>query len=120
MNAESTAPSKAEIVDELSKWTVGLGIVTLALFSLAVPILVLTAVATIPLLLPFLAVGLLVGGVALMVLVIRGLGRLAMWVLRRGGAGPEKQPSERTAGPRWTRDRNAGSSRGSSRASPGW
>ena len=98
MNAESTTPSRVEVLDELYKWTVGGGIITLALFPLAVPILVLTAVATIPLLLPFLAVGLLIGGVALMVLVVRGLSRLAMWVMRRGGAAPQEQPSEWTAG----------------------
>jgi hypothetical protein len=89
MNAESTAPSRAEIVDELSKWTVGLGIITLALFPLAVPILVLTAVATLPLLLPALALGLLLGGVALTYLLVRGLGRLAIRVLLPSGtAGP--------------------------------
>jgi len=98
MNAESTTPSRVEVLDELYKWTVGGGIITLALFPLAVPILVLTAVATIPLLLPFLAVGLLVGGVALTVLVVRRLGRLAVWVLRSGGAGRQEQLSERTAG----------------------
>jgi hypothetical protein len=32
MNAESTATSRAEIVDELSKWTVGGGLIVLVLF----------------------------------------------------------------------------------------
>ena len=71
MNAESTATSRAEIVDELSKWTVGGGLIVLVLFPLAVPILVLTAVALVPLLAPILALGLLVGVVALPVLLAR-------------------------------------------------
>ena len=70
-NAESTATSRAEIVDELSKWTVGGGLIVLVLFPLAVPILVLTAVALVPLLAPILALGLLVGVVALPVLLAR-------------------------------------------------
>jgi hypothetical protein len=46
-------------VDEVSKWTVGLGIVAMALFPLSIPILVLTAAALVPLALPLLALGLL-------------------------------------------------------------
>jgi hypothetical protein len=77
MNAESTATSRAEIVDELSKWTVGGGLIVLVLFPLAVPILVLTAVALVPLLAPILALGLLVGVVALPVLLARRMWRRA-------------------------------------------
>jgi hypothetical protein len=56
MNSQST-----EVIDEVSKWTVGLGILTVALAPLSIPILVLTAAALIPLAVP--------------VLLIRGLGR---------------------------------------------
>ena len=35
MNAESTARRRAEVTDEISKWTVGAGIITVALFPLA-------------------------------------------------------------------------------------
>jgi hypothetical protein len=78
MNTESSAHSGAEFVDEVSKWTVGGGIVTVALFPLALPILVLTAVAVLPLLLPVLAAGVLIGVVALPILLLRGLGRLVV------------------------------------------
>ena len=71
MNAESTARSRAEVADEVSKWTVGLGIITFALFPLALPILILTAIAVLPLLLPALAVGLLIGVVAVPILAVR-------------------------------------------------
>jgi hypothetical protein len=75
MNAESTSRSRAEVADEVSKWTVGLGIITFALFPLALPILILTAIAVLPLLLPALAVGLLIGVVAVPILAVRSLGR---------------------------------------------
>ena len=75
MNAEPTARARAEVADEISKWSVGLGIITFALFPLALPILILTAIAVLPLLLPALALGLLIGLVALPILVVRSLGR---------------------------------------------
>jgi hypothetical protein len=70
MNSQST-----EVIDEVSKWTVGLGILTVALAPLSIPILVLTAAALIPLAVPVLALGLVVAIVAVPVLLIRGLGR---------------------------------------------
>lgn len=78
MNAESTARSRVEVADEVSKWTVGLGIITFALFPLSLPILILTAVAVLPLLLPALAVGLLIGVVAVPILAVRSLRRRAI------------------------------------------
>jgi Flp pilus assembly protein TadB len=77
MSTESTTPSTAEIVDEVSKWTVGLGIVTFALFPLALPILILTVVAALPLLVPVLAVGVLVAVVVLPIRLVRSLRRRA-------------------------------------------
>jgi hypothetical protein len=85
MNAEPITPTTAEVIDEVSKWTIGPGIILVALAPLALPILALTAVATIPLLLPVLAVGVLVGGVALTVRLVRGVGRLATRVLSPNG-----------------------------------
>jgi hypothetical protein len=64
-----------EVIDEASKWTVGLGIITLALAPLALPMLVLTAVALVPLALPLIAVGLVAAIVAVPVLLIRRLRR---------------------------------------------
>jgi membrane protein implicated in regulation of membrane protease activity len=71
MNAESTSPSRTEVIDEVSKWGVGAGIVTVALAPLAIPILVLTLVALLPLALPVVALGIL----ALPVLLVRTLWR---------------------------------------------
>jgi hypothetical protein len=85
MNAESTARSRAEVADEVSKWAVGLGIITFALFPLALPILILTAIAVLPLLLPALAVGLLIGVVAVPILAVRSLRRRAIRARRSKG-----------------------------------
>jgi hypothetical protein len=73
MNAESTARRRAEVTDEISKWTVGAGIITVALFPLAIPIVVLTAVALLPLLVPLAAIGLLAGVIAAPVMLVRRL-----------------------------------------------
>jgi membrane protein implicated in regulation of membrane protease activity len=81
MNAESTARSRAEVVDEVSKWTVGSGIVAVALFPLAIPIVALTAIALLPLLVPLVAIGVLAGVVAVPVMIVRRL-------RRRRGSGP--------------------------------
>jgi membrane protein implicated in regulation of membrane protease activity len=81
MNAESTAQKRAEVTDELSKWTVGAGIITVALFPLAIPIVVLTVVALLPLLVPLAAIGLLAGVVAAPVMLVRRL-------RSRRGSGP--------------------------------
>ena len=75
MNAETTARSRAEIVDEASKWGVGAGILVTALAPLSLPILILTLVAMLPLVVPLLAVGLVAAAVALPVFLIRKLGR---------------------------------------------
>ncbi len=70
-----TAPTRAEIVDEASKWGVGAGILVTALAPLSLPILILTLVAVIPLVVPLLAVGLVAAVVALPVFLIRKLAR---------------------------------------------
>jgi membrane protein implicated in regulation of membrane protease activity len=60
MNDE-TARRRAEVVDEVSKWTVGAGILMVALAPLAIPILVLTGVALLPLLIPAIPIALIAG-----------------------------------------------------------
>jgi hypothetical protein len=50
-----------ELIEEVSKWTMGLGILVLALAPLSIPILVLTAVALLPLLVPLVALALIAG-----------------------------------------------------------
>jgi hypothetical protein len=74
ISTEAVAPSAADVAGELSAWAVGGGIVTAALFPLAIPILALTAVAALPL---ALAGGLAAALLALPVLVARGLVRRA-------------------------------------------
>jgi hypothetical protein len=74
MDAEARARSRAEVVDEASKWGVGAGILLLALFPLSLPILILTLVAVLPLVVPLLAIALLAGVVALPVMLVRKLG----------------------------------------------
>jgi len=75
MNAETTAPTRAELVDEASKWGVGAGILVTALAPLSLPILILTLVAVLPLVVPLLAVGLVAGVIALPVLLMRKVRR---------------------------------------------
>jgi hypothetical protein len=85
MSAESSARNRAEIVDEVSKWTAGGGILLVALAPLALPILILTLVAVLPLVVPLLAIGLLAAVVALPTMLIRKLGRSV------SGAGPRRR-----------------------------
>ena len=80
MNTESAA-RRAEVVDEVSKWTVGAGILVVALAPLAIPILALTAVALLPLLLPVIPLALIAGLVYLPIRLVRGIRR------RRSGSG---------------------------------
>ena len=73
MSNQSKAHSTNEVVSGASVALVGLGIVTFALFPLALPILILTAAATIPLLLPVVAIGLVLAVVAAPILLVRRL-----------------------------------------------
>jgi hypothetical protein len=91
------ARARAELSDEISKWTVGWGVVGTALFPFALPIVILTAVALLPLLVPLLALALLAGALALPVILFRKLGRSVARLRRpRGGRGPA-EPSSRPA-----------------------
>lgn len=94
MANNNTTRSSLEVLDEVSNWLVGGGIVTMALFPLALPALVLILAAAIPLLLVGL-VGLLVAG--LIVVPVR-LVRRALGALRGRARGPE--PAVSTLG--WT------------------
>jgi hypothetical protein len=87
MNAQPTAQSRAEIVDEVSKWSVGGGVVFVALAPLALPILLLTAVAVAPLLVIAVVPGVAVAALALPILLVRRL-----W--KRGGPRPPRQARE--------------------------
>jgi hypothetical protein len=72
---------RAEIADEVSKWTVGFGILVVALAPLSIPILLLTAVALVPLLVPLIALGAVAALVALPVMLVRRL----VAATKRGG-----------------------------------
>lgn len=82
MSSTSKIPSYSELPDELSGWLAGGGILTMALFPLAIPLIALTAVAVIPLLLVPLAAGLVVAVVAAPILLMRKLGRVASRALQ--------------------------------------
>ncbi len=85
MSAKPNTHSSLEMVDEASTWLVGGGMVTLAIFPLALPAIVLLAIAALPLLLVA-AVGALVAG---MVVVPLRLVRRALGAPRTGN-GPVK------------------------------
>jgi uncharacterized membrane protein YhaH (DUF805 family) len=59
MERSRETPSVGEVMSELGAWMVGGGILTMMLFPFAVPILLLTAVALVPLLVPVVVLGIL-------------------------------------------------------------
>lgn len=71
MSAEPTTRSDPELLDELSAWLVGGGILTVALFPLALPFLLLTLAAMLPFVVVPLIGGLLAGLIALPVGLVR-------------------------------------------------
>ena|SRR5829696_1288992 len=89
MNADRRSPGRAEVIEEVSKWGVGAGILVVALAPLAIPILVLTLVALLPLLLAAIPLVLIVGLVYLPVRIVRRV-RARRRPLRRGGAADEE------------------------------
>jgi hypothetical protein len=75
MNSESKARERNALIEEYSKWGVGAGILVVAVAPLAIPILVLTGVALLPLLLPVIPIALIAGIVYLPVKIVRGVRR---------------------------------------------
>jgi hypothetical protein len=69
-----------------------MGILAVALFPLAIPIVVLTAVAILPLLLPLIAIGLLAAVIAAPVMLVRRL--RARRSAGTGGLAPQAAPAE--------------------------
>jgi hypothetical protein len=105
MPTKSTTKSSPELVSEVSGWLVGGGILTVALFPLAVPLIALTVVCALPLLLVPLAVGLVAAIVAAPILLVRNLGKRAFRALAPR-ATPQPGRQRRTAlrkrsGRRW-------------------
>jgi hypothetical protein len=94
MSRARTPHPSNDVLEGVSATLVGVGLITMALFPLALPIVALTAVALIPLLLPAIAVGLLVVLVAVPIMLVRSLGTRAYRVLRpRGPAVTGHPPS---------------------------
>jgi hypothetical protein len=89
MDTEMRARSRAQSLDEIWKWTVGAGILVVALAPLALPILILTIVATLPLVVPLLVLGLLAGAIALPVALLRKAGRRVSRIKLRRRRPPE-------------------------------
>jgi hypothetical protein len=89
--------SRGEIIDEASSWLVGGGIVTMALFPLALPGIVLAAAAAIPLLALGLAAGVLALAVIVPIRLVRALIRLMtrQWPERAGIEVGRLSPVER-------------------------
>jgi hypothetical protein len=91
MSTRATTPTAADLADVASAWAVGGGIITMALFPLALPILLLTAGAVIPLVLLGLAVALVVGVVAGPLLLLRRVRRRSRFPAARRVAEPGRQ-----------------------------
>ena len=88
MDTDLKARERAEAIQEFSKWSVGAGILVVALAPLAIPILVLTGVALLPLLVPLIPLALIAGLIYLPVRLVRGIRRRRR-PLRRGSAAEE-------------------------------
>jgi hypothetical protein len=87
MPTNFTTKSSPELLDEASGWLVGGGILTVALFPLAVPLIALTVVFALPLLLVPLALGLVAALVAAPILLVRTLGKRVFRALAPQGGG---------------------------------
>jgi hypothetical protein len=96
MSTDSTPKSSREVVDEISSLLVGGGILTVALFPLAVPLIAMTVVLALPLLLVPLAVGVVAAIVAAPILLVRSLGIRAVRALTPS-APPQSGRQRRTA-----------------------
>jgi hypothetical protein len=92
------APSTGDVASELSAWLVGGGIVTMALFPFALPLIGLVAIGVIPLLLIPLAGGLVVALVAVPILLVRGLGRAFRARPRRPSRAAARAPTRTSRG----------------------
>jgi hypothetical protein len=90
MSGIRSTPPTGDMAQGAIAASVGGGILTMALFPLAIPLLVLTVVATLPLLVPLLAAGLVVAVVAVPIRLMR---RLAAARRRRSRTGAIRLPS---------------------------
>ena len=91
MSTKPTTATPDELAEEVAAWAVGGGILTMILFPLALPLILLTAAATIPLLLVAVALGLVAAVVAVPLALLRRL-RGAVWSSRRIQGGQSAPP----------------------------
>lgn len=105
MSTSAAAPPAADLAEELSRWLVGAGIIAMALFPLAIPAVVLTAVLAAPLVLLGLGAALPAGIVAGIALGIRAMSRrLGSRLAPRRPHSPLSRPrAPRPSTPRLTR-----------------
>jgi hypothetical protein len=96
MNTEASTHSRDELLTVASGWLVGGGLITMVLFPLAIPILVLTAIAVLPFVLVPLAVALAIAVVAVPFLLVLRLGRSAKRALRPTPIAERSRPKSRT------------------------
>ena len=89
MNSDAKSASRNEVIEEVSKWGVGAGILVVALAPLAIPILVLTGATLALLAIPVIPLALVAGLVYLPIRIIRGI-RSRRQPLRRGSAAEEE------------------------------
>ena len=86
MSTQPTTATPDELVEEVAAWAVGGGILTMILFPLALPLILLTAAAAIPLLLVAVALGLVAAVVAVPIALVRRLRRAALSSRRAQGS----------------------------------
>lgn len=89
MNSDAKSASRNEVIEEVSKWGVGAGILVVALAPLAIPILVLTGATLALLAIPVIPLALVAGLVYLPIRIIRGI-RSRRQPLRHGSAAEEE------------------------------
>jgi hypothetical protein len=82
MSTRPTTHSDTGVLDEAAAWLVGGGILTVALFPFALPLLLLTLAGLLPFLVPPLLVALVIAILTVPILVARRIGRWALRALR--------------------------------------
>ena len=82
----SNGPSVPDVAGELSSWMAAGGILTMMLFPLALPVILLLVISALPLLVVPLAAALVAAVVAVSVLIVRTLMRWAVGARREAHA----------------------------------
>jgi hypothetical protein len=94
MSSKATQHSSTEVLDTMSEFLVGAGILTMALFPLAIPIVALLIVAALPLLAVGAALAIVGAILAAPVVLVRALSR-RLGTIRRDRREPRPIPGNR-------------------------